>query len=378
LNKKTVVILVFVLILFAAFAALTQEAGFFSPSAGADISAGWVRPAEWFRSNAGGMALEESQSSFTALRNEYALAVIFAHHSEVPDFLLPYYDDYLLELRRLYKNGIQIRTQWILKDSGGNIRVNAVFSASNDANAQTDHSINTEGGAGFIEIFDSNSLLLTEYRYFENGAKSRVDYEFNDNHLISSVISRSDSDDNYIRMYADSYRYNRSSSLRAIERVFYNDMQPDEEPFVINFPGRLMETAGDIFISERINVYPDFFGDAALENNKIVYETDERGRVLSQTFYDERNNVIWVIQNTWQNNRITSTLKNEDGVLFLAEYEYSSDGDKLLEKNYRNGVLERIVRSEGNFEYEELYINNIMVMTAVWEDGRKISESRAR
>jgi hypothetical protein len=60
----------------------------------------------------------------------------------------------------------------------------------------------------------------------------------------------------------------------------------------------------------------------------------------------------------------------------VSEYEYDSNSNVILERNFRNGVLERVVRTEGNREIEELYLNNFIVLRAVYEDGRKISETR--
>jgi hypothetical protein len=62
----------------------------------------------------------------------------------------------------------------------------------------------------------------------------------------------------------------------------------------------------------------------------------------------------------------------------LTEYEYDSAGDRMLERNFNRGILERTVRSTGNRDIEELYMNGRIVLRAVWEDGRKISEERIR
>jgi hypothetical protein len=130
-------------------------------------------------------------------------------------------------------------------------------------------------------------------------------------------------------------------------------------------------------LGEKLNSYPGFFGEVFVyENERIVYTTDERSRIISQTLYDSENKIVWVINNTWLNDRIVSTLKKEGGTEYLAEFVYDSGGGRILEKNYKNGILERVVRTEGKTDIEELYINNMVVLRAVWEDGRKISETR--
>jgi len=414
LSKKITLLVFFILILFAGIIAVTQESNIEIPARIDEgfnaISSAWVKPPVWFRSNAAGMAIEETGSRVTALRNEYALEVVFARQSEIPPYISRYYDEnYLPEIRRLYNNSSVVRTQWILRDIIGITRVNAVFTEGKNSGLQeeedeTYNAADIKGKSGFIEIYDKDSLLITEYRFFEDGAVNRTVNEFNNNHLTGSVVSYSDDDGGYQKFYADSYRYNRSLSLRSIERVFFTSVSvTDLESVVsfaseasgqaaINFPRRLLDAARNIsFVSGKLNIYPEFFSGAINENDKIIYETDDRGRILNEALYDDDGKVIWVIRNTWENNRIVSTLKIEynpesftEGAAgfitaeFLAEYEYNNDGDRLLERNYKNGRLERVVRAEGNQEIEELFINNVIVMTAVWEDGRKISESRFR
>ena len=47
-------------------------------------------------------------------------------------------------------------------------------------------------------------------------------------------------------------------------------------------------------------------------------------------------------------------------------------------REINNDMLERIVRTEGIMETEELYLDGIIVLRALWEDGVKISEERVR
>ncbi|MCL2276298.1 MAG: hypothetical protein FWC21_00225 [Treponema sp.] len=396
MDKKITLLIFIVLILFAVIIAITQETFFniSSVSEANNISLNWARPPVWFRSNQGGMALEEISSRIVALRNEYALSISFARPSDTPVFLSRYMDvDFYSEIRVLYKDGEIVRTQWILKDINGITRLNASFSEPEkfieEIFDETSRGIenvvlidtvdNMEGKTGFIEIFNMDSLLTEEYRFFSDGIITRIENEYNNNLLISSVFSIYESENEYKRLYADFYRYNRSMSLRSIERIFYSATRNDDESIMISFPRRVMDSANDgAFISGRINLYPEYFGGIILEENKIIYDTDTRGRILIETLYDEEDNIIWFIQNIWENNRIISSEKIEADMNYLTEYEYSSGGEKVLERNYKNGVLERIVRREGFQDIEELYINDIMVMTAVWENGRKISESRVR
>lgn len=392
LNKKIIATIIIVLLFFAGLIAVTQESGVFLAELEYEIVAGeedenhedfplyynltvevpeWVGPSRWFRSNKGGMAIEE-MPRFAALRNEYALAVAFAHRGELPEYLYPYYDDkYFIEVRVLYEKGEQIRTQWIFKGINGTTRVISSISEQPESGHLS----------GYIEIMDEGSFLISEYRFFDDGRKSRTDYTFKNDLLISSVVLYwDDKGREYKEAYADFLRYNRSLYLRAVERVFYNAVRLPilDEPLRISFPRRLTDAVENINKNvEKLNSYPEFFGDVFIDKNgKIVYTTDERSRIISQTLYDEEDNIIWVISNTWLNDRIVSTLKKEGDTVLLSEYEYNSDGDRIRERNFKNGILERQVRSQGKTDIEELYLNNVVVLRAVWEDGRKISETR--
>jgi hypothetical protein len=410
----------------------------------------WVKPARWFRSNAGGLAIEEMRSRIAALRGEYALVIDFTESYDLPEYLLDYYDEqYFIEIRTLYKNGNEDRTQWIFRDKDGGVRLIAVFfEAEEDENIETalfdeDAAVagevivviqNTdsadveiaaiesslleaglmEGGltesgltesgvidedmedqikissvrrrdpeSGFIEIYDEKYHLTSEYRFSDNGEKTKIEYYYNENIKISAQAMLWDDDEGeYVQTHTDYYLYNRSSFLRAVERVFLKDQQITSADNIVrvSFPGNILAAArNDYFMGEKFNSYPDFFGDLfVIKDSKLLFKTDARGRVMEQILInnDEESTVIWKIVNTWSDERIVSITKTEGETVLLAEYVYNKAGDRIIERNRKNGVLERVVRSEGKKDIEELYINNAIVLQAVWEDGRKISESR--
>jgi YD repeat-containing protein len=123
----------------------------------------------------------------------------------------------------------------------------------------------------------------------------------------------------------------------------------------------------------------DFFGDLIAEQpERIIYTTDSRGRVLTETRFDENGELIGELRNTWTGDRLDSVLWKSGDDERLTEYEYDSSGNRILERNLNRGILERIVRTTGNRDIEELYMNGRVVLRAVWEDGRKISEERVR
>jgi hypothetical protein len=409
----------------------------------------WVKPARWFRSNSGGMPLEEMKSKAAAMRGQYALVIDFTSSDDLPEYLREYYDEnYFIEIRTLFKDGGENRTQWIFRDenygarliavlieaeqeienekidaapvavaaaveAAGDVAENAAAEVEtvaikdddgNNETAEAQENIEKKEkkrhgpASGFIEIYDDQYHLTTEYRYSEKGENSKIEYSYNGSVKVSSLTTIWDDEkEDYIQAYTDYYRYNRSSFLRAVERVFLTDQLittaenviGDEGSEIygvannimkISFPHNILAAAkNESFMGERFNEYPEFFGRLFVpKDSKLVYTTDKNGKVLEQTLLndDEEHTVIWKIVNTWSNDRIVKITKTEGETVYLAEYEYNNNGDRTLERNIKDGVLERVVRSEGAKDIEELYLNDKLVLRAVWEDGRKISESR--
>jgi len=61
---------------------------------------------------------------------------------------------------------------------------------------------------------------------------------------------------------------------------------------------------------------------------------------------------------------------------YRTEYDYNAAGEIIAQRDYNNGILERQVLIQGRREVEELYINGVIVLRAIWENGVKISEER--
>jgi hypothetical protein len=126
-----------------------------------------------------------------------------------------------------------------------------------------------------------------------------------------------------------------------------------------------------------------FFEDVDLPHaSRVSYLTNARGKVLTETRRDEEDNILAEIQYTWNGDRLqslefssreTATTSKE---VRRIEFEYNDEGIRYLERNYRNGILERTVRSNGNQDIEELYLDGVVILRAIWEDDRKISEER--
>lgn len=362
----------------------------------------FVKPARWFRSNAGGMALEEIHSRLAALRYKYALVIDFTAGDDLPGYIKPYHKDgYFVEIRTLFEDGIEKRIQYIFREENGTARILAVLlemDSGTDAFAQKDGNIGIEETAltaeepenekpktdkirGFIEFYSKNSTLISEIQISKNGEKSKTDFFYKNNILISAVTYRQE-EDGYTALYSDYYRYNRAYYLRAVERVYHEENQILTMGDLARtaFPYKVMDSANENFLAgEKSNSFPEFFGDLFIgKEERILFSMDETGKILTQTLYNDKEEVVWVISNTWAGDRIVSMTMEEGDTVLLAEYEYDSNGDRILERSIRNGVLERVVRSRDKTDIEELYLNGVVVLTAVWEDGRKISETRAR
>ena len=405
----------------------------------------WVTPARWYRSNLGGMKLEEIPSRLAAMRNEYALVSDFINKDELPELLLPYYKDHYIEIRVLYRNGKEARRQWIFRDENSLYRLVAVFreiepeeefvdfiildndvveelihyieeenledheditiaeiieekiaEAAADDNAvvndseeevidedvSLEHRVFTaRSPSGFIEIYGDNFLLERELVFTGDDEVRDTLYIYNKGTLIRTEALRNtygSGSENAQKIYTDYYRYNRSGSLRSIERIYHERL--DAEKSRLTFAHRVLDAAvNSMFLTDQLYLSSDFFDDFSVDpDHKMIFSTDDRHRILSQSLVDSDGEVIWVIKNTWTGDRISSALKIEGDEQRLNEYDYNSKGDLVAERNILNGIIQRQVFINGNVETEDLYMNGIVVLRAIWEDGRKISEQRVR
>ena len=360
-------------------------------------------PPRWFRSNAGGMTLEETPSRIAALRNEYAVVIDYLSPDELEPFLSPFFRrGYSIEIRVLYEKGEEYRRQWLFRDEAGNTRLNAVLQPRHIENGDTaetpetavadaevpddntddntDEAVapNVATHVGFIEIFNEKTQISGDYLFLEDGGELLTSYFYNEGTLVKAETERRLPGEDYRKVYTDLYRYNRSFSLRHVERLYHE--AADAEPVRLAFPYRVLDAAAnDNFINEMLSVGPEFFGEHPVAPGfRMVYDTDSRGRILTQTLIDSREEVVWMITNTWVGDRISAIRKIENSEEWLTQYDYDSGGNRIEQRDLRNGQLERVVRINGGKETEELYMNGSLVMRAFWEDGRKVAEERVR
>jgi len=230
---------------------------------------------------------------------------------------------------------------------------------------------------GFIEIYGDNFLLEKEIIFSPEDGARETEYTYNKGTLIRSVTLQNKSGTAQ-KIFTDNYRYNRSGSLRSVERIYHERLEGENA--ILRFAHRVLDAAAkSMFEGDQIFPQSEFFEEYSVEpEERMIFTTDARNRILTQTLLDSEGEVVWVIKNTWSGDRIASALRTEGDDQKLNEYEYNAKGDLVTERNLHNGILERQLRIEGNREIEELYMNGVVVLRAVWEDGRKVSEQRVR
>ena len=367
-------------------------------AAGNRLSAQDSGEIRWYRSNSSGMLLEQIPSRLAALRNEYSLSVRSAQYREVPEFLLPYYNNsYSTELRILYKYGEVDRRQWVFRDGTGLTRLTAsgggsrfavrgagVFSLAEDEE---------DDNSGFIEIRNSSGDVTREFQFDDDLSEWDYRYTYRDGILLSAEIwfkaAPPDPEETeedipvimpvFVLSHTDSYRYTRSGSLRAIDRTFYEGAANYQRiAFPRLGPGSVIIVDDDLITHGSAYTSGYFIGNENPEGSAISYNLDSRGRVLGEIWRDENGVVVGELTNTWSGDRLLSVLWKTKDENTLIEYEYDDNGDRVVERNYSHGILERITYIQDDMEIEDIFINGVLMLRAYWENGQKIREERPR
>jgi hypothetical protein len=139
---------------------------------------------EWYISNPAGMALERAMP-LRALREKNALAVRYVPPEEVPREIRKYYSaPWRISCSVLYEDGKRVKTQWVFRDQ----TQTALFVAAISDN-----------GAGFIEWYNDQGLLVEEQRLDADGSGYFISYSYRDNillkaegHLVEAVPQKED------------------------------------------------------------------------------------------------------------------------------------------------------------------------------------------
>ena len=356
----------------------------------------------WYRSNSSGMAIESVTSRIAALRNEYCISVERVGFRAIPGILWPYYDDtYLIELRILYEKGMEYRRQMLFLDSGNTARL----VASGGGGFLGEKYSGEEKRSGLIEIRDSDSLVTREFRYEEDFSEWDFRFFYNEKVLLKTETwfknapapvpapeSSQEADENsgeaestekeikiieppvLVLLTTDFFRYSRSGSLRAIDRTIHESLLLSRVSFPRLGPG--IASADELVNQNTAHGSEFLLNVSAGEVETISYTYDSRGRVLTEVWKDAEDEILGEFLNTWSSDRLQSVHWKSVGDERIVEYEYDADGNRIAERNFRNGKLERSVMSLDNRDIEEVYFNGRIVLRAVWENGLKISEER--
>jgi hypothetical protein len=279
-----------------------------------------------------------------------------------------------------------------------------------------------DNGSGFIEVYNADKLIVESRQITAEGSASVSYYYYNRGFLIraetrlftprtgkgdaaaapsgagaSPALGGAEAvpvprtlvpgaepvataDGTEEPLWTDVYRYTRAGALRSVERRYLRSPEEGRETEVLRFPQLVIGVAPENeFIQPALALSSEFFSDVIVNSgDRIIYNTDARGRVLSETRRDENDKIIGEIINTWSGDRLVSVVWKSEDEERTIEYEYDAEGDRVFERNLRDGVLERTVRRDGDQEIEELYLNGEAVLRALWVEGRKVSEEPIR
>jgi hypothetical protein len=237
--------------------------------------------------------------------------------------------------------------------------------------------------SGYIELYNPEGYIVEEHLFSSDSSDRMVNYFYQNQKLLRAVTRiyrpAGETGESSVEDYCtDYYRYSRSSSLRGVERVYH--AEAESEPVRLRFPHVVLEAAKNtVFVSPGVSFTNEFLKDILVDPiSRVLYTTDEKGRVLTETRRNEEGEVTGELQNTWSGDRLVSVRWKSGDDDRLTEFEYDSEGDRIVERNINRGVLERVVTREGDKEIEVLYIEGKPMLRAVWENGRKILEERIR
>jgi YD repeat-containing protein len=234
---------------------------------------------------------------------------------------------------------------------------------------------------GFIELYNEEGQITGEHLFQEGDEETVTEYFYRGGRLIRAETGwKTREGEQLAPVYTDRYRYSRSASLRAVERVYHEGAGSLDSPVKLLFPHMVLDAAADKdFVGPGLSSRAGLSEDSFIgEGYRVVYTTDERGRILSETHEDNDGKVLSEMKNNWSGDRLASVSWKTGEDERITEYDYDDEGDRIAERNYYNGTLERTVTSEGDQDLEELYMDGVVILRAFWKDGRKISEERVR
>ncbi|MDR2783162.1 MAG: hypothetical protein LBB48_04880 [Treponema sp.] len=384
----------------------------------------------WYISNAAGLALSPAPSRIVALRNDYCLGMAIISWTLLPPDVVVYYkSSYIVDSRTLYEKGKPKRQQWVFRDDKGMSRLTAVADVKDGKSTlvcieqyneshflMEERQFSEEERSATVFFYEKSLLVRSETRvetFFtiepepavddgeddadggdgsgqhtdartESGETAGTGTEDAEGEAAAAAPAEPQKEWRETSFWTDYYYYSRSYSIRGVKRIIHAGAQ---QALTISFPqlkprpefDRNFVRPGAAHNSNFLN--EPLSGDSVSE---VTYTIDDKGRTLAESRYDEAGTLISEVKNNWTRDRLASvewrSFNGEGDVLErrLTEYEYDSKDDRVMERNYVNGVLERTVRTEGRQEIEEVHMDGKVVLRIVWEDGQKIKEERVR
>jgi YD repeat-containing protein len=127
-----------------------------------------------------------------------------------------------------------------------------------------------------------------------------------------------------------------------------------------------------------------FLDDAAKKREKSSFSIGKDGKIQSEQVKDKDDKPVGEFVNTWDGDRLASitwTPDTSDSASAkdkekTVKYEYDKDGNRTRELDYMGDQLEREVLFDGDKQTEKLYVNGVLMLTTVTENGKKVSEIR--
>lgn len=344
----------------------------------------------FFASDGAGIAYE-SVAPARALRLPWAVELRPLENAQwnesvVTDLPLPV----SAELRILYRSGAEHRRSVEYRDGGGVVRVVEITEAS---------------GSKRLERYDQKRRLIEESEAEAAGDGIRVAYDWSDDRLARATAHRLDALD-ALPIWIDRYRYDRSGGLITVER---EGGQRFSQRTVLGTPrsvslesadgggitlrydpsGRLREIARSAKDDSVVVETFAYEGEQAPEGGAVssvlsadgsVRETtfDEQDRPIWEVLFDKDGAAIETVEREWSEDRLILMVRTTVQEIRRFEYEYDAAGVRSVEREYRDGQLERMRTMNGAEEMETLYLDGKPILLSRYRNGIKESEERVR
>ena len=105
-------------------------------------------------------------------------------------------------------------------------------------------------------------MITSEHLFFDEGEEAVIEYSYNRSLMYKAEATWKTTvggKDEFKNIYTDNYRYNRSGSLRSVERLFH---EAESLPVTLAFPNRVLDIAKDReFIGGKLSTTSEFFGE---------------------------------------------------------------------------------------------------------------------